>query len=148
MAEVRDVAKYFIHLSEENTPYAITPLKLQKLVYYAQGFHLRETGKPLFNEDLLAWDHGPVVRKLYNDYKHLGYFTISWEPFDDANNELSRREIKTIKDVWENYGHLDGKFLEELTHQEDPWLFTDKNDAIDIDLIKKYFKNNQLALSH
>lgn len=147
MAEVKDVAKYFIHLSEESTPYAITPLKLQKLVYYAQGFHLRDTGKPLFYEDLLAWDHGPVVRKLYNDYKHLGYFTIAQEPFNNDNNELNRREIKTINNVWEKYGHLDGKFLEELTHQEDPWLFTDKNDAIDIDLIRKYFAN-QLALSH
>ncbi|EJR82310.1 Panacea domain-containing protein [Bacillus cereus] len=148
MANVRDVAKYFIHLSKESTPYAITPLKLQKLVYYAQGFHLRETGQPLFNENLLAWDHGPVVRRLYDDYKHLGYFTIAHEPFEDFGEKLNKREIKTINEVRNKYGHLDGKFLEELTHQEDPWLCTAKNGVIDTNLVRKYFTKSQLTLSH
>lgn len=139
MADVRNVAKYFVSLSKESTPYAITPLKLQKLVYYAQGFHLRSTGKPLFNENLLAWDHGPVVRKLYDDYKHLGYFTIAHEPFEDIEDKLKKREVKTINDVWKTFGHLDGKFLEELTHQEDPWLYTAKNAVIEIEDIKDYF---------
>ncbi|HDR7585532.1 hypothetical protein BW899_06625 [Bacillus mycoides] len=147
MANVRDVAKYFIHLSDESPLYAITPLKLQKLVYYAQGYHLRDTGKPLFKEDLLAWDHGPVVRKLYDDYKHLGYFTIAHEPFEDFEEKLNRKESKTIREVREKYGRLDGKFLEELTHQEDPWLYTGRNGVIDTDVIKKYF-TRQLALSH
>ncbi|MEB9610033.1 DUF4065 domain-containing protein [Bacillus cereus] len=141
MAEVRDVAKYFISLSEESTPYAITPLKLQKLVYYAQGFHLRDVGIPLFNDNLLAWAHGPVVRNLYDDYKHLGYFTINSEPFENNNNQLDNWEIATIDRVWEQYGHLDGKLLEELTHQEDPWLFTARNEVIDINSIRDYFTN-------
>ncbi|MED3536220.1 type II toxin-antitoxin system antitoxin SocA domain-containing protein [Bacillus toyonensis] len=147
MAEVRNVAKYFIHLSEESTPYAITPLKLQKLLYYAQGFHLRDTGYPLFNDNLLAWAHGPVVRDIYDDYRHLGYFTIKSEPFYITNHELTNEEIETIENVWEEYGHLDGKLLEELTHQEDPWLFTHRNEVIDIDLIREYFAN-QLILNN
>lgn len=146
MAEVRDVAKYFISLSEESTPYAITPLKLQKLVYYAQGFHLRDVGIPLFNDNLLAWAHGPVVRNLYDDYKHLGYFTINSEPFENNNNQLNNWEMATINRVWERYGHLDGKLLEELTHQEDPWLFTSRNEVIDINSIRDYF-TNQLVLN-
>lgn len=147
MAEVKDVAKYFISLSEESTPYAITPLKLQKLVYYAQGFHLRDTGETLFDDNLFAWDHGPVVPKLYYEYQNYRYFTIPNEEFDNTRQALNEKEIRTIQKVWEKYGHLDGKFLEELTHQEDPWLFTPKDYVIDIELIREYFAN-QLALIH
>lgn len=139
MAEVRDVAKYFLSLSRESTPYAITPLKLQKLVYYAQGFHLRENGEVLFDDNLLAWDHGPVVRQLFDDYRDYGYFTIPCKPFN--NNELQQEEIETMDEVWEQFGNLDGKLLEELTHQEDPWLLTPRNRVIVIDLIRDYFAN-------
>lgn len=149
MADVRDVARYFISLSEESTPYAITPLKLQKLIYYAQGFHLSRFGVPLFNEDLQAWVHGPVVRKIYDDYKYLGYRTITKEPFDNTHfltdeDLLTNEEFRTIDKVWEIFGNLDGKTLEELTHQEDPWLFTNINNVIDNDLIEEYFDNNYL----
>lgn len=144
MAEVRDVAKYFLSLSQESTPYAITPLKLQKLVYYAQGFHLRDNGETLFDNDLLAWDHGPVVRLLFDDYRKYGYFTIPSEPFECQNNELSEDEMRTINSVWERFGHLDGKYLEELTHQEDPWLYTQRNNRIDVDLIREYFTNEAI----
>ncbi|RND00259.1 Panacea domain-containing protein [Lysinibacillus halotolerans] len=137
MADVRDVAKYFISLSTETTKFAITPLKLQKLLYYAQGYYLRETSNPLFNDDLLAWDHGPVNRTIYDEYKRHGYYTIPREPFDDSL--LTEKEKEIIKNVWYEYGDLDGKTLEELTHQEDPWLFTKKNQVIEKELIKKFF---------
>lgn len=141
MAEIKNVANYFIGLSQESTPYAITPLKLQKLLYYAQGYYLRNNLEPLFKEDLLAWDHGPVNRAIYDRYKEYGYFTIPRKPFANKNNELTTREIQTIIEVWSEYGHLDGKTLEELTHQEDPWLFTGRNCIIDIELIRNYFIN-------
>lgn len=145
MAIVKDVAKYFINLSVESTPYAITPLKLQKLLYYAQGFHLMRTNRSLFNEDLEAWPHGPVVRSVYFDYKNYGYRTIPYEPFiNDSNSRLSNEEIAIIKDVWEKFGKLDGKTLEELTHQEDPWLNTELNKKIDIGLVREYFENEYL----
>lgn len=146
MANVKDVARYFINLSEVSTPYAITPLKLQKLIYYAQGFHLMNYGVPLFNDNLQAWVHGPVVRIIYETYRHLGYHTIPSAPFDNTHfitgePLLTDEELGTIDLVWGNLGNLDGKTLEELTHQEDPWLNTDLNDVIDIELIEEYFDN-------
>ena len=143
MAEVRDVAKYFINLSRESTPYAITPLKLQKLVYYAQGFHLRDYGEPLFPEDILRWDHGPVVRELYDDYRRYGYSTIPVKPFIN-NGLINELELQSINSAWNRFGHLDGKLLEELTHQEDPWLFTHRNQIIDNDLIEEYFASEMV----
>jgi len=141
MAEVRDVAKYLIGLSQESTHYAITPLKLQKLVYYAQGFYLRNNPEPLFKDDLVAWDHGPVNRALFDDYRHFKYLTIPSEPFTNTNGELKEHEKQVVDKVWKKFGHLNGKYLEELTHQEDPWLFTKKDCTIEIDLIKSYFES-------
>lgn len=138
MADVRAVAKHFLSLSEEGTPLAITPLKLQKLVYYAQGFYLSEHKGPLFNDQILAWDHGPVVRKLWEDYNKYKYFTIP-KSESDNNIQLLPEEIASIKRVWEKYGSYDGKTLEEMTHQEDPWLFTKKDQEITINKIKQYF---------
>ncbi|WP_208932366.1 Panacea domain-containing protein [[Haemophilus] ducreyi] len=51
--------------SEENGD-LISNLKIQKLVYYAQGFSLAINNKPLFSEKIQAWTHGPVTPELYN----------------------------------------------------------------------------------
>ncbi|MED4022003.1 Panacea domain-containing protein [Priestia aryabhattai] len=146
MAKVKHVAEFFISLSKERTHYAITPLKLQKLLYYAQAFHLRDKKKTLFPEAIEAWKHGPVVPEIYRLYREYGYFTIPHSQF--INEQLFTQqpklvdcEIETIEKVWEDFGRLDGKFLEELTHQEDPWIFTDINEEIEIEKIIEYFAN-------
>lgn len=139
MANVIDVAKYFISLSQESSKYAITPLKLQKLIYYAQGFYLKGNKDPLFNDDLLAWDHGPVNREVYDEYKKYKYHPIPKESFD-YNGKLTEKEKIAIDEAWREFGDLGGKALEELTHQEDPWLFTAKDKVIKIEMIRVYFK--------
>ncbi|MGN7401919.1 Panacea domain-containing protein [Cytobacillus praedii] len=143
MSNVFNVANYFLHKSIPSTPLAITHLKLQKLVYYAQGWNLAINGKPLFQEDLRAWDHGPVVPELYNEYREFGYFTIPSEKFSNKQNGkniFSRAELKVLDQVWNVYGEFDGKFLEELTHQEDPWLDTRRNDEIQRNSMQSYFR--------
>ncbi|MDA2462538.1 Panacea domain-containing protein [Bacillus cereus group sp. MYBK65-1] len=144
MPNVYDVASYFLSKSKPNTPWAITPLKLQKLVYYAQGWHLALRDKSLFKEDLEAWLHGPVVPDLYQEYKHFGYLTIKPEIFTNTNKDgkkiFSNKQLEVLDSVWETYGQYDGKFLEELTHQEDPWLNTTRNQIIPNHVIKTYFK--------
>ncbi|MFM6174756.1 MAG: Panacea domain-containing protein [Sphaerospermopsis kisseleviana] len=71
-----EVAKYFIRLAHETGSF-ISNLKLQKLVYYAQAWHLALFEQPLFNEDFEAWIHGPVVPELYHYYKKFGWRNIS-----------------------------------------------------------------------
>ena len=68
MADVKDIAQLFIQLGDGDD---VTNLKVQKLVYYAQGFYLALNGKPLFNNDIKAWAHGPVVPELYQEYNIL-----------------------------------------------------------------------------
>ena len=48
----------------------ISNLKLQKLIYYAQAFHLAIYELPFFDEDFEAWTHGPVCPEIYHKYKH------------------------------------------------------------------------------
>ena len=67
-----EVARYFLSLTDEDAGELISNLKLQKLLYYAQGFHLVIYGEPLFPETIEAWAHGPVVTSVYHQYKEYG----------------------------------------------------------------------------
>lgn len=60
----KDVANYFLAQVDEECGDSISNLKLQKLLYYTQGFHLAMTGKLLFDEPIVNWQHGPVVESL------------------------------------------------------------------------------------
>lgn len=73
-----DIASYFIERANQ-TKSTINNLKLQKLVYYSQAWHLAIHGIPLFKEDFQAWVHGPVVPELYQKYKGFG-----WQPIKEA----------------------------------------------------------------
>jgi uncharacterized phage-associated protein len=72
-----DIANYFIWLANETGSF-VSNLKLQKLVYYAQAWHLAIHETALFEEDFEAWVHGPVIPVLYQKYKQF-----SWQPIDE-----------------------------------------------------------------
>lgn len=57
----------------------ITNLKLQKLLYYIQGEYMAKMNTPLFNDDFLAWEHGPIIREVYDKYKQNGSYGIKNE---------------------------------------------------------------------
>src|SRR5438552_2691079 len=73
MASYLDVARYFVQLAgegEDGDP--LTPMRLHKLLYYAQGWALAVLGKPLFTGRFEAWVHGPVLRDLYPQFAGSG----------------------------------------------------------------------------
>ncbi|MET3946830.1 putative phage-associated protein [Arthrobacter sp. UYCu512] len=114
MADVHNVAAYIVsRLGNMST------MKLQKLCYYSQGWHLAWEGEPLFNARIEAWRLGPVVRELYA-YHRLESSVDSWEKGDAS--QLSRAERSVIDDVLAAYKNMSGLQLSELTHQEEPWL--------------------------
>lgn len=69
--DAKAVANYFLDLAEAKSE-SLTPMKLQKLVYFAHGWHLAITGKPLINEVVQAWSFGPVIRSLYIEFRDFG----------------------------------------------------------------------------
>lgn len=113
MANVFDVAAYILHKHGK-----MTAMKLQKLVYYCQAWHLVWDEEPLFEEEIQAWANGPVVPELFK--AHQGEFVISKEPIGDKT-KLTKSEKETIKAVLESIGDRDANWLSTLTHQEDPW---------------------------
>ena len=60
----------------------ITNLKLQKLLYYAQAWHLAHFGSPLFSDDIEAWQYGPVIKSIYQKYSKFGNQPIKVTNFD------------------------------------------------------------------
>jgi uncharacterized phage-associated protein len=114
---VLDVAAYI--LAKQSKGNAITAWKLQKLVYYCQAWSLVWDEKPLFNEKILAWANGPVVKELYN--QHKGMFYVQNMPKGDPEH-LSINQKDTIDHVLKAYGDKTAQWLSDLTHLEEPWI--------------------------
>lgn len=113
MVSAHDVAAYILRKQD-----AMSTWKLQKLVYYCQAWHLVWDDELLFEDRIEAWANGPVVWSLYD--KHRGRFSVSdWEWGDPE--QLNPSEQLTIDIVLKSYGHLPGRQLSHLTHDEGPW---------------------------
>ncbi|MBQ7262906.1 MAG: DUF4065 domain-containing protein [Synergistaceae bacterium] len=84
MADAKTLARYLLFLASEqmeglqSETFDVAPLKLQKLLYYCQGYALALTGKPLFPEPVEAWRYGPVVDSVYQAYKRYKGATIPY----------------------------------------------------------------------
>jgi uncharacterized phage-associated protein len=114
MVSVHDVAAYILSKLRGG----MSTMKLQKLVYYSQAWHLVWAEEPLFPERIEAWANGPVAPTLFA--AHRGRFSVSDWPKGDAT-KLDKSQTGTIDAVIETYGHLDGRQLSYLTHEESPW---------------------------
>lgn len=111
------VADYFIHFSHEvGDP--ISNLKLQKLLYYAQAWHLALYSSPLFRERIEAWVHGPAIPLVYRQFKGWAWQPISENPAPPRFPEPVRAHLDK---VMRSYGPMTAYQLELLTHRERPW---------------------------
>lgn len=148
MYDVNLIAKWFLARNKYDNDLGISDepisnLKLQKLLYYAQGCNLALTDTPLFNEDFEAWEHGPVIPEIYHEYKQFGRNGIVFDEIIDM--DLFTQETSNIlESVYNTFGQYSAWKLREMTHQETPWIETNKNDIISKDSIKKYFKENYI----
>jgi uncharacterized phage-associated protein len=97
----------------------VDPLKLQKLVYLAHGWHLAFLDAPLIKEGVEAWRYGPVVPSLYRQFRHLGVSPITAEaPLPSSDIEqISQPSLDLINQVWQIYGRKSGLELSMLTHE-------------------------------
>lgn len=124
------IANFFIELAHQKEV-PLTPLKLQKLLYFAHGWHLAldDEHKPLLQEPIEAWKYGPVVPSVYHEFKKFRDNPITNYAQEDENRgypKLSEKEIKELEpflnQVWKVYAHLPAIRLSNLTHlQGTPW---------------------------
>lgn len=134
-----NVANYFLFKSDPDVGDFLTNLKIQKLVYYAQGLHLALFNRPLFEEPIEAWMHGPVVSNLYHHFKEFGSNPIPIPSDFDPNNEFDRETLEFLDEVYEVYGQFSAWKLRDMTHAEAPWLNTPQNGVIDQSRLREYF---------
>lgn len=120
-------------------------LKLQKLLYYAQGHYLATAGKPLFKDEIEAWSHGPVVADVYHAFKGRGSSDLNLPPDDPFRfDQIDVPTQQYLLQVWEAYAKYGAWSLREMTHKEAPWLSTFKkgirHQVIPKEVIKAHFK--------
>jgi len=98
MVNVHDVAKYFLLKGDDDDENGICNLKLQKLLYYAQGyaqgFHLALFEQPLFDSPIAAWRHGPVCPAVYHQYKNHNGNLISAPKDFEPTSFFSQSQIE------------------------------------------------------
>ena len=127
----------------------ITPMALQKMLYYAQAFFQGLFNTPLFNDSCQAWIYGPVYPEVYFKYRDFGYDPIRVPEIDFCStfDNLSEREINLLDAIIAAFGRYSGSTLRWMTHNEQPWLETrgslrptDRSEAvISSKLINDYF---------
>lgn len=142
MANVFDVANFFIRIANQSEDDQITNLKLNKLLYYAQGVTLARTGKPLFDNPIEAWTHGPVVPDIYHKYKEFRRTPIISSDGDTDRSRFSDEELDALFDVMREFGQYTGSMLIALTHKPDtPWSKTiaDRRTELSQSEIREYF---------
>ena len=125
MQNALDVARYFLCRVDREAGDTISPLKLQKLVYYAQAWSLAIRNQPLFAQTIEAWVSGPVVRDVWDEYQAYKYRDIPAPDTLDATFDADELEI--LSEVWDAYGELSAKRLQDLSHSESPWLNARQN---------------------
>jgi uncharacterized phage-associated protein len=126
-------------------------MKLQKLVYFAQGYHLAKYNKPLLKENFQAWTYGPVIPVIYNDFKLYGSRPITnTAEYLPSNNDrgpyiLDAEAGDAINYTWYVLKNFSAFALSNWTHQPDgPWakVFVPnvRSTSISNDDIQQYFE--------
>ena len=138
-----DIAKKLIFKAQNDEPNGgerLTNLKLQKLLYYQQGFHLAFFGTPLFAENVEAWMYGPVVPAVYDEYSAYGSSAL---PEVKEPVSLSADEEELFNEVYDAYREFSAIGLMNRTHSERPWLDAvphDRGTVITQESMMAYFK--------
>lgn len=140
---VFDIANALLRLAynSDGAEDLMSNMKLQKMLYYEQGYHLAQFGTPLFDDDIEAWQYGPVVPAVYQKYAPKGRNGI--EPEDKSFEFDNEIEMNLFFKVFETYGKFSAFGLMELTHKETPWLNAQRplghGRVIPKETIQKYF---------
>lgn len=118
------------------------PLKLQKLLYLAQGYSYAFNDRPMFNDELEGWLHGPVVREVYNMFRNYQFNSI------DINFEiceLDKETLDVLNYVIDHFAKYDAKYLEEMSHMQETWILLrnglEHDERIDKTITKESISN-------
>lgn len=128
----------------DNVP--VTPMKLQKILFFAASEYSKKTHKPLLTERFEPWQYGPVVRSVYSEFKSFAGNPIR-SFAKDAQGQAFVIEEKydpnladALNAVWERTKNRDAVDLSRITHLENSaWYnaFVARMPYIESDSIEK-----------
>ncbi len=149
MKSAADFALWFLAKNHEDAEGCednyLTPMQLQKLLYFAQGYHLGCYGKPLFADAIKAWKYGPVIPVVYNKYANFKSSVIN-VPCERNDADFTPEELRTLQIVYKQYSKYSGIELSKMTHEQgSPWSNTSPNEIIDLHDIYNYFEDYMLS---
>ena len=121
------IANAFIEQANNGKINNLTPMKLQKLLFFAQSWHLKSTNMPLFDGNFERWQYGPVLPEIYHEFKKFGYRSIHelgsnmWNEFHKIDT-YDYQVTEFLKQIVDAYGNYTGTELSWMTHQpETAW---------------------------
>lgn len=157
------IANLLIDIAKDHDSY-LDQMKLQKLVYITHGWNLAINGQPLITDEIEAWQYGPVIPILYEEFKNCGRNNITDYATDvqieenDLEFSFARPQVNSddtntkqlAQKIWDIYGQYTGPQLSNLTHMPDtPWdkiYQVDPKGTIDNQLIKEHFEGLSQAI--
>ena len=137
----RIIARNQALANEDKSVEPMTNLKLQKLLYFIQGTMLSYMGEPLFDDDFVAWDFGPVVAKVYHEYKKFKERAIKQNDVKANVNEDKKEEV-LFNIIFDEYNKYSAMELSNMTHKEGPYVNAKKNEVIQKKMIQDFFTMN------
>lgn len=124
MIEYNKLANYVImRCNKENKE--ISNLKLQKMVFYCQAYHIARYRERLIDNQFEAWRHGAVLPALYDDYSYLGYSNIhkyNEVEYNNMRSEFGEYLTGFLDKIIDKYSVLTPSEIRELNHREEPWI--------------------------
>lgn len=141
MYRALSVARYIIERCHSQNR-SISNLKLQKILYFVQAEFLVSRGQPCFVEQIEAWDFGPVVPEVYQQYKIFGSSNIP--VFGRLDNPVVIRndDQELINEIVDECARYSASALVDITHHQSPWLdayVPGYNNVISQNSIRDYF---------
>ena len=138
------VAKYLIYLAsrgfvgDSQEREGITNLKLQKMLYFVQAYCLAKLNRPLFSDNIEAWEYGPVVPTIYRKYKKNGSNPIISE---EDKSSLAEEDKVIVQKIWNIFGGYSASRLVDITHAHIPWKKANKTPSqiISYKSLKDYY---------
>jgi uncharacterized phage-associated protein len=143
--DVFDAANFFLRADALQGDPDVSPLKLQKLLYLAQGHYLAATGQRLFDEPIMAYEHGPVVVRVWRRYAGLRTPIVGTDADFTESVPIPADVADFLQRVWDQYKDYSASALRNLTHRQQPWSATyvpgELNAAMTDDVMRHYFRS-------
>lgn len=118
------IANVFIDKAINGKIDNLTPMKLQKLMFFAQSWYVRQTGDLLFDDAFARWKYGPVLPAVFQIFKPFGSNKITQKAKDVNGIEFSINSsdadeiLNFIDEIINEYGGFTGPELSSMTQQQ------------------------------